>query len=200
MREAGKPFPGRMGIEPKTFCERVESRRQNGMRPRRPGGQRGKTESHSRDPSQGTGVASTGLRRSCSVPGKGARLGGTLPGREAFSGTAGKVRHPSGRRRPSRDLEVRDLCLIRPAVFAEGAGRLRPRAAAPPLFGETAAMFSPLPGFRSQSGRMSGGSDCLRIPIVGAGFSSEAGRPVVASLSSARRHHWEDAPGEPERC
>jgi hypothetical protein len=42
MREAGKPFPGRIGIEPRTLCGRVESRRQNGMRPRRPGGNEGR--------------------------------------------------------------------------------------------------------------------------------------------------------------
>jgi hypothetical protein len=135
-----------------------------GCAPGGPGGNEGRQKAIPEIHPRERGVAPTGLRRFCSVPGKGARPGETLPGRGALPGAAGKVRWPSGRRRPSRDSEIRDLRFIRPAVFAEEARRLRLRAAVPP-FWKTMATFCPSPGFRIRSGQMSGGNSCLGVPV-----------------------------------
>ncbi len=82
-RKAGKPFPGGMGVKPEAFCGRVESRRQSGTRP------------------QGRIEPPAALSGLLAGPGKGARPGGTLPGRggSASGGAAGRARRPSGRRR-----------------------------------------------------------------------------------------------------
>jgi len=82
-RKAGKPFPGGMGVKPEAFCGRVESRRQSGTRP------------------QGRIEPPAALSGLLAGPGKGARPGGTLPGRggPASGGAAGRARRASGRRR-----------------------------------------------------------------------------------------------------
>jgi hypothetical protein len=82
LRDVGKP-PGEEGMEPEAFCERVESRRQNGTRP------------------QGRIEPPAALSGLLAGPGKGARPSGTLPGRggSASGGAAGRARRPSGGRR-----------------------------------------------------------------------------------------------------
>jgi hypothetical protein len=92
LRDVGKP-PGEEGMEPEAFCERVESRRQNGTRP------------------QGRIEPPAALSGLLAGPGKGARPSGTLPGR---GGSASGGAAASGFGGP-------DLRVVRPAVVVEDA-------------------------------------------------------------------------------
>jgi hypothetical protein len=166
MREAGKPFPGRMGIEPKTFCERVESRRQNQACPRqlRPGQAFG-------NPMDGPGWPPGGNGGEGRSPGEG-RGGGPMRGKGKGAGSHSRDLSRETRAAP---LGLRDVGKppgeegMEPEAFCERVesrrqngtrpqGRIEPPAALSGLLagpGKGARPSGTLPG---RGGSASGGA------------------------------------------